>query len=424
MINGASVRRMYVEQGPRTFLRTFFQNIGMENPVNGVRYFNPELNRNVIENQVWKPDHIHLRDLANAMLGTSSDDEMVRLLKTPAWRQIDVLEAGTDIGPSTFANVSAFNTAVAGLLEAKFLESYARPEFIADQLCQNIPSNKRSEKFIGISLPGDSAEERKPGNVHPRIQLSERYVTTPDTVNRANAVDVTREAVMFDTTRQLLTQCEKAAETLALRKEYLVIDTFLGVNNTYTYGGTNYNTYITSGNWINKVTGNTLVDWTQIDVANQLFTGMTDQETGQPIMVVPKDLFVMPAKFWTARGISRYTQNVRFTNSGAERGDGPNILSENGRNLNPIGYDTYPYAMKRATDASGLNLSASNAKVLWWLGDFKKTFGYISNMPPTVIRANPSDYEMADRGLVFSLFADEMGVPCVLEPRQTVYSTG
>jgi len=41
-----------------------------------------------------------------------------------------------------------------------------------------------------------------------------------------------------------------------------------------------------------------------------------------------------------------------------------------------------------------------------------------------VIRANPNDYEMADRGLVFSLFADEMGVPCVLEPRQVVFCTG
>jgi len=41
-------------------------------------------------------------------------------------------------------------------------------------------------------------QERKPGNRHPRVQLSSGYVTTPDTVN-AQCVDVTREAVMFAT---------------------------------------------------------------------------------------------------------------------------------------------------------------------------------------------------------------------------------
>lgn len=423
MINGASVRRMYQEKGPRQFVHEFYQNLGLEDPQTGRRYFDPLRDRNVIENQAWRPENISLRDLAQSILAAASDFELQELLKTPAYKQVDVLESGTDIVPSAFANVSAFNSAVAGLLEAKFLESYNRPTFIADQLCQTIPSHKRSEKFIGISLPGDTAEERKPGNRHPRLQLSERYVTTPDTVNRANAVDVTREAVMFDNTRQLLEQCEKAAETLALRKEYVVIDTFLGVNNTYTYNGTNYNTYLTSGNWVNKITSNALVDWTQIDAANQLFTGMTDQETGQPVEVVPRDLFVMPAKFWTARGILRYTVSTRFTNSGAERGDGPNILGEN-LALNLVGTATYPYALKRATASDGLNVSSSTAKNYWWIGDFRKAFGYVQNLPPTINRANPNDYEMADRGLVFSLFADEMGVPCVLEPRQVVFCTG
>jgi hypothetical protein len=42
---------------------------------------------------------------------------------------------------------------------------------------------------------------------------------------------------------------------------------------------------------------------------------------------------------------------------------------------------------------------------------------YIENLPLTITRAAPTSYEMADRGLVFSMFVDEMGIPAVRDPR-------
>ncbi len=279
MLNLSTVRELYADLGAVGFAHKFHQMLGLEDPATGRKRISLKTQEPVLESQTLLPEHCSLKALYQGLVGYDDGQMLMRGASFMA----DVLEdGGTSIVPSAFSNVSAYNAAALGLLEAKFLEVYRRPTFIAEQLAETVPTNKIQEKFIGISTVGDVAEERKPGNRHMRVNVSERYVTTPSNVNRAVAVDVTREAVMFDRTRELLTQAEKSAEVLALRKEYIVLDTFLGVNNTYTYNGTNYNTYQTSGNWVNDQS-NPLVDWTQINAALQLFSSMTDQETGQPI---------------------------------------------------------------------------------------------------------------------------------------------
>ena len=79
--------------------------------------------------------------------------------------------------------------------------------------------------------------------------------------------------------------------------------------------------------------------------------------------------------------------------------------------------------MRRATASDGLAVSASNAQKYWWIGDFKRAFVYTQNLPLTIQRATASEYEMADRGLVFSMFADEMGNCGVRDPRFVVCNT-
>lgn len=423
MLNLNLIRGIFDDLGPKGFTHRFRQMLGIEDPATGKPRINPKTQEPVLESAILRPEHCSLKALYHGLVGY---DDGEKLMKGAGYmidvNESDVLEdGGTSIVPSAFANVSAYNAAALGLLEAKFLEVYRRPTFISEQLAETVPTNKIQEKFIGISSVGDVAEERKPGDRHMRVNVSERYVTTPSNVNRAVAVDVTREAVMFDRTRELLTQAEKSAEVLALRKEYIVLDTFLGINNTYTYNGTNYNTYGTSGNWVNDQT-NVLIDWTQINAALQLFSAMSDQETGQPIDVEPHDILTMPATFLTARGILRYTEIQRRTNNTAEIGIGANPLGDFQFNL--VGSPTYPYAMRRATAADGLNLSLSEAQAYWWIGDFRRAFVYTQNLPLTIQRATASEYEMTDRGLVFSMFADEMGNCGVRDPRFVVRNHG
>ena len=416
-IRRTAVRDMYQALGPRGFVAKFHQLLGLSD-ANGSRHYDPTRGRNVLEGlnepSRLRPEEVSIRDLAEGLMG----EDFERGLRTPPHQLVDVLEAGSEIVPSAFANTSVWHSSVAGLLEAKMLEGYQRPEYIMEGLVENIPSNKRTEKFIGLTGVGDEAVERKPGNPHKRVQLGEHYVTTPETVNRGIGVEVTREAVMFDLTRDLLTQAEGAGDTLALRKEYLLVDLVIGVTNTYTYNGTTYNTYVASGGLWANLHQNPLSTYQDLDDALQLFVGMTDPTTGEPINVTAKDLLVMPANWTNARSIIDPPEiQKRTATTQADVRTAPNPVAGM---FNLIAGPTYPFAYRRATAADGLNLSTANAQGRWWLGDFRRAFGWVQNLPFTVVRANPTDYHMADHGLVFALFADEMGVPVVKEPRYVI----
>jgi hypothetical protein len=201
------------------------------------------------------------------------------------------------------------------------------------------------------------------------------------------------------------------------------------------------------GNWVN-LANNALVDYTSLDYVYYLQSKMIDQETGQPIVVEGRDLLVMPAKRALMEKILSDTQvrqgsAASTTVVGQPLGYGKNPIA--GRFNTPM---CSQYAYKRLIDVksdtteqglvSRINeqltgttyadedddvISADGitlANNFWYAGDFKKAFLYIENLPLTVVRAAPTSYEMADRGLVFSMFIDEMGIPAVREPRYVI----
>lgn len=365
-----------------------------------------------------KPEEISILELARAICG----ENWVQNLRPDGtgddWARDPVLAAEAEgasgaISPGNLPNVSAYLGTITGLLEAKILEAYQKPEYIADQLVQVIPTKLRQDKLIGTGRIGDKRSRMTPGEAHPRVQFQERYVTTPETQYDGLAIDVTTHAVFFDQTNQVLERAETVGDELALGKEFECIDAVLGVTNAYNYNGTAYNTYMTSGNWINDQQCN-LVDWTDLDLCRQLFSRMTDQETGNRITIVPDTILVSPAKFETANQIIQATTYQQRTNSSAE--------VREGRNREQARYTVLssPYVDQRCTDADGLNLSQANANEYWWMMQRAKAFAYMENWGITTRRASPSDYTMLDHNLVLSVFANMMGVVTGREPRYVI----
>ncbi|QDT41069.1 hypothetical protein Pan241w_11280 [Gimesia alba] len=325
----------------------------------------------------------------------------------------------TAVQPGAFHNVNAWGSAYGGLLEVKILEEYHKPAFIGDNLYETIPTSQRWERMPGTTLIGDVAEEMTPGQPHPRVQIGERWVDTPKTAKYGLGMDVTREAVFFDPNgNNILRQAGDIGYNLRLRKEKRQLDLFLGLTNTYKYNGTSYNTYLTTGNWINKLASNELVDWTDIDNALNLFANMTDQETGESIAITgPFDLLVMPTKKLTANKIVRDTTVESRTNSAAvvSSGANPTQGSFNGDPMNS------PIAYQRLLANS---VAEADAKKYWYVGDFKKAFKYMQNFPLNVTKTPATSYIMVDSDLVLSVFATEMGVPAIVEPRYVIQCTG
>lgn len=320
--------------------------------------------------------------------------------------------------PGAFTNVNAWGNAYGGLLEAVALEAYHSPDYIGDQLFETQQSIQRSERMPGVSLIGDIAEEMNPGQTHPRVQLGERYVDTPVTRKHGLGMDVTKEAVFFDPMgSSLLSQAEEVGKMVRLRKEKRQLQTFLGLDNTYKYGGTSYNTYLTAGNWVNKITSNELVDWTDVDAALNLFSEMTDQETGESIAITGNfKILVMPSKLFTTRKILRDTSVQTRTNSQGivSEGSNPLVGSFEGEPL------TSPIAYRLLQDYG--SVSAANAKKYWYIGQFQRAFKYKQNFPLRVTKITAQSYQMEDADLVLSIFANEMGTPAIVEPRYVIQS--
>lgn len=436
-LNRNEINRLRAREagGDRNFLKWWYGALGLTKaPSSGARAvmesdgglsFNPGLTDRI------RPEQVSTAALADILISPYPDEKRSAFGQCRPDQLADVLEAGdTTVTPSMFANVSTWNVAVQGLLEARILEKYQSPEFAMSAKVQHIDNAEvRQIKHIGISNIGDVAVNRDPGQPHARATLSERFTVTPVTVNRGIGIDVTREAGMFDRTSQLMTSCDSVTETLARRKEYLIVDVMIGIVNPYNYGGTSYNTYLTSGNWVNNIVNpiNPATPQTVYQKLLNAWVNMVDPETGEPISISARDILVMPQNIGAAmqmlesEAIYATATAVGGTNWPAAIAQGKNPFK--GMLELAVADKAYPYVFRRATAANGLALDATTAAGYWWAGDFKKAFCWHSNLPLTTVRASATDYVMGDRGLIFALFCDEMGAAGVLDPRYVTQCT-
>jgi hypothetical protein len=425
-MNIGQFRDIYKDKGPVGFKVLVDQMLGLRN-LQGHRN-RDEDGHPVLESASMRPEQFSILGLGKAIFG-SEEATMRKFSSGPAAPPIpemsaDVMEAGNDIVPSMFQDISAWNETIASLIEVKIIEGWERPEFVLSKLAKNVPSNKLQEKAIGISTPGDTAQSRQPGQTHPRATVSQRYVISTITQNVSNAIDVTREAVQFDLTRELLDSAELVGHTLALRKEYNLTDAFIGVPSycPYNYGGVTYSTFVSSGgNWVNLIQNPVGASgYSALDNDYLLFSQMTDQETGQPVAIDARQLVTVPALNATLSHLVRQTQVAIGSAPGATsgtlvRGYGESPLKLAGQQWEaPI---VSPYIYRRATDPDGLALTPTNAAGLWFACNVEKYLWYVENSPLVVEKAAPTSYAMLDRGLVYSVFADQRGIPMVKEPR-------
>jgi len=249
---------------------------------------------------------------------------------------------------------------------------------------------------------------------YPSLGFGEDYIETPSTSKRGFIVPVTKEAIFFDRTNLVLARAAEVGELLGLNKEKRLLDLVIGTTNNYKWRGTVYDTYATSGAWVNVKSGNALADWTNVDAAEQLFAEMLDPNTGEPVLVQPNTVLVMPAYRHAAHRVF-YAPELRYTTGG-----GPTSTAIA---RNPLGdYQVYDSRLAyRRLLAAGV--SEANAKQYWFLGDFRKAFAYMENWPITVTQSPLNSDADFDADIVVRFKASERGAAAVLNPRYVVKST-
>lgn len=353
-----------------------------------------------------RPEDFSLRDLAESLI--PDGHEWVRMLDPRNSGSVGLTEAGDGVDVTAFLNVTG------QVLRSKILEAYAQEAFVVSKLVDVVPTRLDGEKIPGAGGVGDEAAEVAPGMPYPHVGFGEDYIETPSTTKRGLIVPVTKEAIFFDRTHLVLSRAAEVGEILGLNKEKRLIDLVIGVTNNYRWKGTAYDTYQTDSPWQNTVIDNELQDWTNVDMAEQLFADILDPNTNEPVLVQPNTVLVMPAyrhaayRVFNAREIT-YTATDSATTT----------VSANPLNHYRVVDSRLAY---RRIIASGV--TALDAKAWWFLGDFKKAFAYMENWPITVTQSPVGSEADFNQDILVRFKASERGAAAVINPRYVVRSTG
>jgi len=449
MINVIKMRDLFesrVKQsnGRWRFLTEMRQGLGLCD-ANGSDHRDMAGNR-VLKDRHLRAENFSLAELAEAIVGPTwrtlfnpDSREMGRyttarsLVEAGADSRSLVESAGIGVDPTAFLNINTFTSVVGGLVEVKILEAFKNPVFIGDTICPAEPTKLNGQKIIGVNRIGDKAKKRLPGESHVRAQFNERWVTTPETRENALAVDVYKETVFFDLTGDILNVASSVGEELGYRRELEILGLVTGATNSFNYSGTAYNTYSSTLNAIGYLNdlSNPLTDWTALQADMLKFARMQDPYTGKRILITPDTILVNPAKIATANLIIAATSTERRTGAGATT---PQTTS-NPLNVSVTGSNPYsgqfqilssPLLEQVCTAAAvdgGLALSQANADEYWWMLQSGKSFRYMQNYPLSVAQSAPNQYEMLDKGIVASYFANERGIPSVWSPWHIVRNT-
>lgn len=424
MISGAAVKHAFEQfanphgsqaerlEGSQKFVANFYRDLGITTDAAGTP---------CIKDAKMRAHEFSLRDMAISLCGEQWFHSLGQAQTVPG----QVFEAGgSAVTPANIPNVSAFLGSVSGLLDARILEGYQQPEFIIPKLIPTIPTKTRQTRLIATGRIGNAAQTRNPGEPHAAAQFSERRVTTPATTNVALRCEVTFEAVYYDQTNEVLERANSIGTEIGLYEEIEGFKVLCGATNNYEYNGVAYNTYLTSGNWINDAS-NELLDWTNVNSVNELFSRMTDQETGNRVMVNWDAMVVSPAKEATAYHIKHATEVESRTQSAAEirRGQMASALGMNSKNIYSSPY--LDQVLTLAAASGGLALSQTNANKYWFAlstSQDRSAFVKTENWPFTIQRAAPTDYTMLNHKMLLAAFVDRMAQFSVREPRYVVRS--
>jgi hypothetical protein len=356
-----------------------------------------------LETKELRPEDFSIRELAEAFNGR----EWVQSFNPRHGESISLLETGA-VKNSSFSNITG------QIVYNKVLNAFEDEQFIFSNEVETVPTDFNGERIAGIGGIGDENERVDEGQPFPLVSPNEDYIDTAPTIKRGARIALTKEAIFFDRTGQLMEQARKLGYFLGLNKEKRVIDAIIDENagaasiraggHRYHWRGTSYASYFSSSNqWLNLSASTALVDWTDVEALELLLAAITDPNTGEPVMVLPEVLIVTPELLHTARRIISATE-IRHgpqgsTSASAVTANSPNVL-DNYRILS-----SRLLAARQGTDSS------------WFLGNIRRAVAYMENWPVTTLQSPANSQEEFERDIVMSWRTSERGAAQVIEPR-------
>lgn len=365
------------------------------------------------------PHDFRVRDLAEELLGY----EFVKNLCDPTidvspW---DIQEAWNAVDSTLFQAVTE------QLIVREVLTAYRNPLFVLTAMIPSVDTPFSEGEIVqGLTLPRNPENDKEDALVvneqeeYGILGFSQEYVQMPPTVKRGLVIPVSREAIFRDRTGQILRRAAYVGTILGLSKERRLTDVLIGAVNTYkefrrghtavqsrnTYYG--FSDQSGSPPWINHKDNNQLVDYSSLDSADNLFTDMTDPNTGEPILITGRYLIYSPPLRSTVARILNATETRHVTNT--------NVTTIGGNLVRPGIIPVESTWMYRRLQTV-LGVSASDAAQYWFYGDPRAAFQYQQNWGIEISRQAPGADAEFWQDIVTAFKASEKGVAAILDPR-------
>lgn len=333
-----------------------------------------------------------------------------------------VFEAAGAVSTSAFKDISG------QIIYALTMDGYQDEEFKISKLIPERQSPYSFEKVAGITEigPGNDAEwVVEEGEEYQTVGVGQDWINLPETKKRGKIVPLTREAIFFDRTGQIQERCGKVGYWLGYNDEIRAIDCVIDENggavsaaiggHRYHWRDTSYATYgdtvAATHPWDNLAASNALVDWTDLDAADQLLNEMTDPNTGAPFLVEADTLICTKQLEKTAMRIKDATKLSVAT---------PGYAVSGNPTLTEVGN---PYSGKFEIISSRLLAQRMATDTTWYYGAVKKAFVKIVNFPFATRQAPPNSEAEFKRDIVMQWRADVRNAYGTLQPRLVVKNT-
>ena len=231
-------------------------------------------------------------------------------------RAVNVAEAAVDsTGFSTLNNT---------VLAAAMIEAQNEATgLVADQLMTAYPTNKETENVPGFDEPSDMEDVAEAAE-KPDMTISNKYVTLQKIVKRAKKVLLTREAVFYDRTAQLLDRANRISVNAVLDRETRLIKGIIDDSTARSY----YPSGAVNSLWsaTNTEEGNALADYTDLENAIRRLSRQQDSlsrrlrdNVSTPLeILLPFELWITAQKIFGAEMFESNpggTYNIKFSNS-------------------------------------------------------------------------------------------------------------
>jgi hypothetical protein len=362
--------------------------------------------RKALEERSIRPQDFSIADLFESLVENGHE---LRRLFDPRLGPTNILhEAAGAITSSDFSSI--FGQIVYSML----MQDLKAEDYPFQGLIPTQSTQFSGEKIAGIANLGDLAEVVNENEDYPLMGTGEDYIETPETKKRGFIVPVTKEAIFFDNTGMLLEKAGQVGESLRINKEKRAIDCIIDENTTahrYKWRGTTYATYQSSTPWDNVTATNALVDWSDLDNAEQTFNGILEPNTGEPVVLEANTIICVKALEQTANRIVNATEVV---------------LHAGGYNASADVFETRapnPYRSKYRVLSTRLLASRLATDTTWFLGDPAKYARYMENWPITVTQAPAGNSDDFNRDIVTKFKCSERGQFAVIQPRVMVQNT-